>query len=290
VDQHPEPEREDLATIQDGNVTRSTLESGYNFSMRRLPPTLWCLTAALFWTTLLLPAGGVLAWSPASQHAIALEAARLAPPDLYRQLRRNRASYLIGVDEPATKGDPSLHRKHPDGSGQLDRAIHSAVNDAILSIRLHRPFNEISYRLGLVAHYLADANNPLNTTDADSEERRYYADFLNYLESTRPRVRTVFYGFYPRHEEAHLDRLLATSLSRSRRLYPLVGREYRRVGFASGRRAFDDRSTAFAIASLARSHAVSDIAETLRYIWISAGGIDSRGNLPLRGTRAIRLP
>ena len=258
--------------------------------MRRLQPRFSFLVTALVMAALLFPAWRAAAWNPASQHAIALDAARLAPPDLYRQLRRNRASYLIGVDEPSKVPDPLQHVKHADGQGHLDRALRGAVDDAITSIRLHRPFNEISYRLGLVAHYLADANNPLNTSDGDPQEGRYQADFLHYLESTRPRVRPVFYGFYPRHGETHLDNLLRASLDRSRRLYPLVGREYRRVGFTSGHRAFDDLSTAFAIASLAYSHAVSDIAEALRYIWLAAGGIDTRQDLPLRGHRAIRLP
>jgi hypothetical protein len=87
-----------------------------------------------------------------------------------------------------------------------------------------------------------------------------------------------------------LPRLVEETLARSRELYPLVGREYRRVGFAPGLEAFDDRSTAYAVASLAYSHAVSDIAEVLRYIWIAAGGIDSRDRVPRRGAQVVRLP
>lgn len=264
-------------------------QTRYNIDMQRLLSVFRSLLVVLFLAALPAPAGKAFAWNPQSHQAIALDAARLAPPDLYRQLRRNRASYLIGVEEPTKTGEANRHAQHLDAPHQLDRAIRRAVDEAITSIRLHRPFNEVSYRLGLVAHFLTDANNPLNTSDSDPEERRYQADFSNYLESTQPRVRTMFYGFYPRQGEDHLDRLLASSFARSQGFYPLVGREYRRVGFASGRRSFDDLSTAFAIASLTRSHAVSDIAETLRYIWLTAGGIDTRPKIPLRGERAIRL-
>ena len=86
-----------------------------------------------------------------------------------------------------------------------------------------------------------------------------------------------------------LPALVGETLGRSRELYPLVGREYRRVGFASGREAFDDRSTAYAVAALAYSHAISDIAEVLRYIWLAGGGIDSRDRIPRRGMHVLHL-
>ena len=70
----------------------------------------------------------------------------------------------------------------------------------------------------------------------------------------------------------------------------MVGREYRKIGFASGVGRFDDRSTAFGVASVAFSHAVTDVTLVLRYIWITAGGVDSRANLPAGGKRLALLP
>ena len=173
---------------------------------------------------------------------------------------------------------------------QVVEAIAIAIDNAIRTIAAHRPFNEICYRLGIVAHFIADANNPLNAAGDDAEEGRYYADFLAYLESVEPRIQLVFYGFRPELGGRDLAALVTESLERGREYYPLVGREYRRVGFASGAQAFDDRSTAFGVASLAYSHAVSDIAEALRYIWIEAGGIDTRRRIPERGREIVRLP
>ncbi len=231
------------------------------------------------------------AWTPANQQAIASEAARLAPPDLYRQIARNRVAFLQGVIDGFGERDPLAHAKHLDGTGHLDQAITVAVDNAVRAITAHQPFTEIVYRLGIACHFLADANNPLNTAEDDPEEGRYYADFLAYLESAEPRLELVFYGFRPGFDGSRdLPALITEGLERGRDLYPLVGREYRRVGFAAGARAFDDQSTAFGVATLAHSHAISDIAEALRYIWLEAGGIDTRPRVPVRGREVIRLP
>ncbi len=240
---------------------------------------------------LLAAAAPASAWTAASQRTIASEAARLAPPDLYRQIARHRAEFLQGVIDGFGERDPLAHSKHLDGTGRLDQAITIAVDNAIQAIVAHQPFAEVVYRIGIACHFLADANNPLNSAEDDPEEARYYADFLAYMESVEPRLKLVFYGF--REDFAgrrDLPALIAEGLERGRELYPLVGREYRRVGFAAGAQAFDDKSTAFGVATLSHSHAVSDIAEALRYIWLEAGGTDTRSWIPLRGRDVIRLP
>ncbi|MEM7587272.1 MAG: hypothetical protein AAF560_28050 [Acidobacteriota bacterium] len=239
---------------------------------------------------LLLGSLPAVAWTPTSQRAIAEHAARLAPPDLYRQLARNRIPYLQGVNDGFGERDPAAHSKNDDGTGRLDESINVAIENAILAITSHQPFNEIAYRLGIVSHFVADANNPLNASQKDPAEGRYYADFLRYLEHAEPRVRIVFYGFRPNFNgRRDLPQLVSEALERSRGFYPAVGREYRRIRFASGIGGFDDLSSAFGVASLSYSHAVSDIAEVLRYIWLEAGGIDTRRRIPLRGREVIQL-
>jgi hypothetical protein len=242
--------------------------------------------AFLFLALLVGSASSVAAWTPESQRQIGEQAARLVPPDLYRQLVRNRPSYRIGIEEPFQRAVPEDRFKYPDGSGRLDEVVHVAIQNAIASIRAHRPFNEVAYRLGLVAHYVASLNNPIHTAYGDPRHQTWAADYLRYAESVAPRLKWVFYGFEPNFDP---DRRVAETLQRSRRLYPMLGREYARIGYRSGVVAFDDRSTAYAVAALGYSHAVSDIAETLRYIWLTAGGIDSRQNLPIRGRQWVRL-
>lgn len=231
------------------------------------------------------------AWTPTSQEQLAEEAARLVPPDLYRQLVRNRAAYLQGTRDPFNDRVAVHHNLDRQAGGLLEQVIARKIDDAINTIKALQPFNHIAYRLGIVSHYVADANNPLAVSSEDPQEARFTNDFLAYLESTRPRLEVVFYGFRPGFQgRRDLPRLLAETANRGRGFYPLVGREYRRIQFQNGRRTFDDRSTAYAIAALSFSHAVSDIAEVLRYIWLEAGGADPRTGLPVRGQQVMPLP
>jgi hypothetical protein len=244
--------------------------------------------AALALLAAAAPAG---AWTPKTHETIAWEAARLAPPDLSRQLIKRRTAYLAGVIQPFDDSDPSRHRKDPDGGGSLDAALEDAVAQAVAAIRAHRPFDEIVFRMGIAAHFMADANNPLASSQADPEAGRYFVDFLRYAETAEPRFPLVFYGMRPGLERApDVGELLADTLRRGRGLYPLIGLEYRKIDFASGIGRFDDRSTAFGVASIAFSHAVTDVALVLRYIWLRAGGGDERTGLPAGGTRLLLLP
>lgn len=243
-----------------------------------------------------LAASPALAWTPRTQGAIAREAARLAPPDLARQIEKHEEAFQAGVQAPFQDADADRHRKDPDGSdpngsGTLDQALFAEVDGAISAIRLHRPFEEVVRRLGAVAHYVADANNPLAVSGADPEESRYFVDYLRYAETAEPRFPLVFYGVPPSLDrQKSVKSLLAETLRRGRAVYPMVGREYRKIGFASGIGRFDDRSTAFGVASVAFSHAVTDVTLVLRYIWIAAGGADNRASVVSSGTRLLLLP
>jgi hypothetical protein len=245
---------------------------------------------------LLVLAGALLAapaaaWTPATQAAIAREAARLTPPDLARQITRHKAEYQAGVQAPFSDTDALRHMKNPDGEGSLDGVIAAEVEGAIAAIRTHQPFAEIVRRLGTVSHFVADANNPLATSGDDPEEGRYFADFLRYAQSAEPRFPLIFYAATPALTAPRdLDALLALTLRRGRELYPTVGREYRRIDFASGIGLFDDRSSAFGVASVAWSHAVTDVALVLRYIWLRAGGADERSGLATAGDRLLLIP
>jgi hypothetical protein len=217
------------------------------------------------------------AWRPETQDAIALEAARLAPPDLARQIERHQRSYLAGVRAPLSDKTPKLHVKNADGSGELDRTIAAEISGAVDAIRKHRPFAEVVERLGRLSHFVADANLPLNAANSDKSESRYFRDYLDYAESARPRFAVVFYGVGSDWRGSRdVDQWMSRTLARGRRLYPSIGDEYRRIGMVSGTGRFDDRSTAFAVAALSYSHAVSDATRAFRYIWIAAGGGDPR--------------
>lgn len=263
-----------------------------------IPKALSLLAAGLAAILAASPAAG---WTPSSMNTIGEQAARLAPPDLHRQLAKNRESYRIGLAK-AFELSPELRTRNEDGSGKLDSAAAEAAELAIKAIVGQRPFNEIAYRMGVAVHLVAMANWPLATSAKDREEPRYEADFARYAATAEPRLSLVFYGFRPvsgknqldknqlgKSQPRHFKALLDEAFTRSRRTYPLVGLEYRRIGFGTGARLFDDRSTAYAIGSLSYSHAVSDSAEVLRYIWLAAGGGDSRVRVPLRGQQLVQL-
>jgi hypothetical protein len=239
--------------------------------------------------TALAVAPPAAAFTPDTQIRIAEEAARLAPPDLARQLERRQKRYQEGVVTPFRDGDPGRHTA--GAGGELDRVIVAEAARAVQAIQEHRPFDDVVAQLGVVAHFVADANNPLNVSAADPREGEYFVDYARYMQSAEPRLPLVFYGLAPGLEQRpDVAPLVAATLQRSRGLYPLVGREYRRIGFASGIGRFDDRSTAFGVASLAFSHAVTDVARVLRWIWLRSGGADQRPALPARGDTLIRLP
>jgi hypothetical protein len=245
---------------------------------------------ALAACALLCAAAPARAWTPATQLVIGREAAALAPPDLARQIHKHKNVFEEGLLAPFQDSDPGRHMKNPDGSGSLDRVLAVEVQAAIDDIRQHRPFEQVVRRLGVISHYMADANNPLATSGVDADEGRYFVDYLRYAESAEPRFPLVFYGASPGLErQRDLTPLLNQALRRGRDLYPLIGREYRRIGFASGRGRFDDRSSAFGVASISFSHAVTDVAQALRYIWLVAGGADERTSV-VGGQRLLRLP
>jgi hypothetical protein len=213
----------------------------------------------------------------------------LAPPDLARQIERHRRAYQQGVADPFGDSDPALHSAAP--GGRLPEVIVAEAARAVAMIEGHRPFEDVVRQLGTLAHYVADVGNPLNTSDDDPREADYFADYAHYLEAIEPRLPLVFYGLMPGLERrGDLGPLVAAGVERGRGLYPSIGREYRRIGYASGRGRFDDRSTAFGVGSLAFSHAVTDVARALRWVWLKAGGGDPRDGLPARGDVLLKLP
>ncbi|MGE0641068.1 MAG: hypothetical protein AB7G12_03690 [Thermoanaerobaculia bacterium] len=242
--------------------------------MRRLRGAISLL--ALVSSTLLV-AAPAQAWKPETQEAIALAAARIAPPDLARQIARRERSYLAGVREPLSADPASRHVKNGDGSGELDTVIAAELAAAVREIQMHHPFDDVVHRLGRISHFIADANLPLNTANTDRNERVYFRDFLDYAESARPRFAVVFYALGDDWRSSRdIENWTRGTLARGRRLYGSIGEEYRRTGMLPGVRGFDDHSTAFAVAAVAYSHSISDVARALRYVWLAAGGGDGR--------------
>ncbi len=249
------------------------------------------VTSRLLRLTLIVAASCLLiGWTPKSQISLGLKASSITPRDFARQLERHKRVFQEGLMEPFRTSDPVYHHQNPDGKGKLRAAILQEVKRTIAMIEQHRPFEEIVRQAGVVTHYIHDANNPLNCSSADPQEGTYYADYLKYMQSAEPRLEVLFYGLSPELERGDVGAFIDRTLERCRKLYPLVGNEYRRVGKLPGTRYFDDRSTAFGIAGVSTSRAVSDAALILRYIWIEAGGADWRSPPKEGSGRLFRLP
>lgn len=244
--------------------------------------------------TLWLGLGLILAAAsfPAAAHGfsvtteleIAHTARRLAPPDLARQIERNPELFRLGVTTAAADPDLRRHQQNPDGSGQLAAVIRVETQAAVDCVTGRRPFSELPFRLGVLAHYIARTNDPLSVAEADPREGRYAADYRRYVETATPRFAVVFYGLDPTLDDnGGLELFVRGAIHRSRGLYPAIGREYGRIAFASGVGRFDDRSTAFGVGALAFSHAVTDVALVFRHIWLRGGGADDRTPLLASG-------
>ncbi|HVR29112.1 MAG TPA: hypothetical protein VMS86_06200 [Thermoanaerobaculia bacterium] len=214
----------------------------------------------------------------------------MAPPELARQIDKHRSRYREGVLAPFRDGEPARHEKNPDGSGVLDRVIVEEARRAIGLIRSHRPFYDVVQQLGVLLHFVADANHPLHAAEGPGESG-YAADYLRYVSSAEPRFAAAYYGIDPRLDGmAAVPAFVERALDRSRALYPFIGAEYRRIGGRSGVGVFDDRSTAFGVAAVSFSRALTDGAAMLRLVWLEAGGADRLRRPELDSDRIVKLP
>lgn len=190
------------------------------------------------------------AWTRVSNQRIAKKAAALAPSDLRAMIEQFNADYQNGLARATT-------------SMELRAQIQAETNAAISAVHSRKPMSELIEHLGVLAHLVAEANTPAR------------GDYEHYFERSMKKFPTVFYGL---DTNFNMPRQLDRTFNRSAKFNPLVELEYERAGSSE---AFDDRSTAFGIASVCYSHAVTDLVNLYYYIWKEAGG-DVRSATGLR--------
>lgn len=211
------------------------------------------LAAALLFLSIAAPA---MAWTRAADQRIAAKSAELAPPDLRLVIKKYNNEYLRGVDEALATEGTDIHRR------RLREGIDAQTRGIVKMIRTNQPMSLVVGELGNLSHLVGDANNPFHIGDDDAAAR---IDFEQYFERRLARFAPVFYGL-DRHFvlNTYLDKMF----TRTTRLGPLMSEEYSRGNGAT----FDDRSTAFGVASVCYSHAITDTVNLYYFIWKEAGG------------------
>lgn len=228
--------------------------------MKWVLPAILCLSFAT----------SAAAWTRASDERIASKAAQLAPTDLKTILERFEPEYKQGLTRAQSDEGSETHRYIVvSRNGRLRERIERETGATIVAIRTGKPMSEVADRLGMLAHYVADANNPFHIADDDRRLDLSHDDFERYFERRLPKFPTVFYGLDP---DFRMGTYLDRTFSRTAGFYPLLSEEYFRFGARRTSAEFDDRSTAFGIASVCYSRAVSDLVNLYYYIWREAGG------------------
>jgi hypothetical protein len=210
------------------------------------------------------------AWTRVSDEKIAKKGAALAPPDLKMIIELFDTEYKRGLARAADEeGRESHHYFVMSREGRLRERIERETRGAVDAIRKGEPMSAVVERLGGLVHLVADANNPFHVSKDDPRLASSQADYEAYFERRLPKFPTVFYGLDPDFAlKPYLDR----TFERSAKFYPLVASEYFRDGQRRTSAAFDDRSTAFGVASISYSRAVTDVVNLYYFIWKEAGG------------------
>ena len=216
------------------------------------------------------------AWTRTSDYQIADRAARLAPIDLNLIVKRYHKQYAAGIDYGIREEATEEHRAY------LRERIEKETRGVIGMLHSNQPMAQVVARLGLLSHLVGDANNPFHV-DVEAELESSHQDFEHYFERRMLHFPTVFYGLDSRFT---LPKYLDRTFKRTRGYGPLMHEEYFRDGARHTSSEFDDRSTAFGVASICYSHAITDLVNLYYYIWEQSGG-DVRSAASMRSARVI---
>lgn len=210
------------------------------------------------------------AWTRASDERIAMKSAALAPPDLRVLIEKFEGDYKHGLERAQAEEATDTHHFFVlSREGRLRERIERETRAAIDAIRKGDPMSLVVERLGVLVHLVADANNPFHVANDNPRLAASHNDFETYFERRLSKFPTVFYGLDPQFQ---LGSYLDKTFKRTAKFYPLISEEYFRTGTRRSSAEFDDRSTAFGVASICYSRAVTDLVNLYYYIWKEAGG------------------
>jgi hypothetical protein len=216
----------------------------------------------------------VFGWTTASDEKIASKSEQLAPADVKMLIEKYHSEYLNGLKTASSEEKTDSHEFMVlTRKGNLRAELTKEVDAAIKLARSGTSMADFVEALGRITHLVSDANTPFHVSNADLRLDNHHLDYEAYFERNLAKFPTVFYGL---DSNLSLDRYLDAMFTRSAKFYPLLGEEYFRGGESHDSTDFDDRSTAFGVAAVSYSHAVTDVVNLYYFIWKQAGG-DVRG-------------
>lgn len=220
------------------------------------------------------------AFTPKTRAEITRRAIPLMPDALERQLRRHAETlYRAALRRPTEGPAPGIE---PLNVGRSAKRLSGAVDRAVAAVDGQRPMVELVAQLGRAARVVQDLSLATHLGPFDERHQSFHRQYARYVESRLPRIRFVFRGFANPHlANGDLEAFARRLAQHSRRDYPAVVRSYFPEGRERSAQDFDDRSVAFAVASLSVSRAVTATAR----VWLAAWH-RAHGDL----TGAARLP
>jgi hypothetical protein len=238
----------------------------------------------LFAVLLFLPVTA-FAWTRASDERIAEKSAMLAPPDLRIVLTHYDPSYKTGIARAQSEeGSETHHYFVLSRNGKLRERITAETAKTISMLRKRESMAQVVEHLGILAHLVADANNPFHVSNENPRLDPSHNDFEQYFERSLAKFPTVFYGL---DDQPNVSTIVDRAVNRTQHFYPLMSSEYLTDdGELRTSADFDDHSTAFGVASVCYSHAVTDLVNLYYYIWREAGG-DVRSASVMHGSNLI---
>ena len=211
------------------------------------------------------------AFTPKTRAEITRRAILLMPDALERQLRRHaKQLYRAALERPP--GTP------PPGTAplELDAAaaeLRKAIDGAVAALDRQRPMSVLVTRLGRAARHAQDLSLATHVPPFDDRHESFHPRYARYVEDRLPRIRFVFHGFRdPALADGDVEAFARRLARESREDYPAVVRSYFPEGREATAQDFDDRSVAFAVASLSVSRAVTATARVWLLAWHRAHG------------------
>jgi len=170
------------------------------------------------------------AWSYHTHRKIVSDAVSYMPTEFQNRFIPFKALMMKGATDPDTELKDFMnhvfHVHSRTGHDSVNR-IRDLFQQAADQLRQGTQNREAAYTMGLLAHYVADINQPLHTagSDGDAAESDYHSQFEKDIQSRMTKIPVPVPGEYrPVVDPAARVREMAEAASR---YYERIGRAYR---------------------------------------------------------------